>query len=68
MNKELQPHQQRIVDEARELWGKAEALDSFIKSNPVFDNLPELDKQLLTTQLNAMRAYGNILDIRINRF
>lgn len=68
MTKEIKPYQKRVIDEARDLWVRAEMLDTFIKNNNEYMLLPEIERHLLFTQLNAMRTYGNILDARITQF
>ena len=39
--KELAPHQQRVVDEHTELKSKAKLLSHFIGFNPIFETLDE---------------------------
>lgn len=68
MKKEMQAYQQRVIDEARELWERAERLDKFIKNSHEYTLLPEIERRLLFSQLNAMRTYGNILDARVTFF
>lgn len=68
MTKEIQPHQQRVVDEQTELEVKLKGLREFIRNNPVFDTLPSEDKTLMKTQMDLMSAYSNILGLRIARF
>jgi len=60
-------YQQRVIDELAELQTKVNKLAAFVLM-PTFDNLASVDRHLLVTQLDAMRAYGNILALRINRF
>lgn len=67
MSKQLAPHQQRVVDEKRELDERREKLDAFY-SNPVFHGLPESEQSLLLRQGVAMRAYSEILGERIAAF
>ncbi len=67
MEKQLLPHQQRVVDELAELQDKVNKLSIFIDTN-LFQELSHTDRHLLTTQLDAMRVYGNILAMRIDRF
>ena len=67
MSKQLAPHQQRVVDEKRELDERREKLDAFY-SNPVFHGLPESEQSLLLRQGVAMRTYSEILGERIAAF
>lgn len=67
MPKELSPHQQRVVDELTELQDKIRKLVVFTTS-ATFHELEVTDRYLLITQLDAMRAYGNVLLMRIDRF
>lgn len=65
--KELQPHEQRVVDERNELNEKITKLHDFFK-NPIFQKLPEEDKNLLNEQSEIMMNYSDVLLKRINRF
>ncbi len=62
------PHQQRVVDEKRELDVKLDALRMFIFHNEVFNTLPAEDQQLLRDQRMVMSSYSHILCMRIDRF
>lgn len=67
MVKELQPHEQRVLDEQSELCEKIIKLADFLgKPQPKFIN----DEQwfLLNTQLGAMALYRDILAQRIKAF
>lgn len=67
MFKELQPHEQRVLDEQLELCEKIIKLADFLeKPQPKFIN----DEQwfLLNTQLGAMALYRDILAQRIKAF
>lgn len=64
---ELQPHEQRVVDEQRELDEKRAKLAIFL-GGPIFAGLPPEDKALLLTQEIAMRQYSDTLGKRIARF
>lgn len=68
MEKQLQPHQQRVVDELTELVSKAQKLSAFITTNPYFNELDEVDQSLLRSQWAVMDAYVQILETRIKRF
>ena len=64
---EMQPHQQRVVDEKCELAARLAKLTPFFDT-PIFAGLPEEEKQRLERQEEAMRAYGDILTERIAAF
>ncbi|MBE8596841.1 crAss001_48 related protein [Xenorhabdus sp. BG5] len=63
----LQPHQQRVIDELAELYGKIESLSSFIGDSS-YRILDEIDRQLLDMQLSVMKSYSKILHTRVSRF
>jgi hypothetical protein len=67
MEKNLLPHQQRVVDEQTELSTKMLNLFTFMKTN-TFNELEYMDKQLLSAQYTAMEAHSRILGLRIDRF
>lgn len=64
---ELQPHQQRVVDEKLELDEKIMKLANF-KQIETFAKLPQEDRDLLHWQLVAMEEYSDLLGKRIARF
>lgn len=64
----LGSHQERVAREACELNTKVEALDGFIKSSTVFENLPTNEKILLCDQFSVMETYLQILRTRIENF
>lgn len=64
---ELQPHQQRVVDEKKELDDKREKLLTFINGS-VFRNLNQAEKDRLITQYGVMGIYSEILHQRIRAF
>jgi len=67
--KTLQPHQERVVNEAEELKEKIIKLMVFIsKDNVVYESLKDIEKIDLKQQLLAMQYYLTILTSRINRF
>ena len=66
--KELQPHQQRVVDEKEELDKKAKALSNFIGTNPTFETLDAAEKERLKMQNDVMWQYSEILGARISAF
>ena len=65
---ELQPHQQRVVNEKNELDEKAKALSNFIGLNPVFDTLDPEEQERLRVQNDVMWQYSEILGARIAAF
>lgn len=64
----LQPHQQRVVDEHKELKERHSKLWDFIMENPIYLTLPDEEKADLKIQLDAMATYVDVLQRRINRF
>ncbi|EEJ7233427.1 hypothetical protein S483_001319 [Salmonella enterica subsp. salamae] len=66
--KKLQPHQQRVVDEANDLADKFTKLVAFIGSSSVYQSLESTEQTLLRGQVGAMRAYLEILNLRIESF
>lgn len=65
---DLQPHQQRVVDEKAELDTKAEKLSAFIGSSPVFETLDAEEQERLRRQNDLMWQYSEILGERIAAF
>lgn len=65
--KGLEPYQQRVVDEKHQLDAKISKLEVFITS-PTFNDLRDIEKDLLISQCNIMKSYSAILNIRINIF
>lgn len=66
--KQYLPHQQRVVDELKELKDKRTKLLAFIQESEQFKTLDQVDKDLLTEQYEAMVWYDVILTKRIERF
>lgn len=64
----MQPHEQRVVDEKKELDEKMDKLDKFIQSNPLYGTLAKEDQKLLERQYKAMDTYSYILGQRIAKF
>jgi len=64
----LQPHQQRVVDEKAEVDERLRKLDVFITSNPIFGTLSDKEQELQTAQRGAMKEYSDILSQRIDLF
>lgn len=63
----MQPFQQRVLDEKRELEEKIQKLDTFRESE-TFKTLDEDDQELLNRQVHYMVGYWNALVARIDRF
>lgn len=66
-DKQLQPHQQRVVDERQELQVKHMKLGAFIQSE-TFEKLDLENRLLLKAQELVMSAYIGVLDERIKKF
>ncbi|UCV01152.1 crAss001_48 related protein [Acidovorax radicis] len=66
--KALPPHQQRVLDEKRELDERLSKLDAFVLDNPLFLKLPSAEQERLSRQSKAMAVYSGILDERIACF
>ena len=64
---ELQPHQQRVVEEEADLAWKVLKLGQFIDA-PLFDTVPKSDQVLLIEQRVHMTGYLAILRQRIATF
>lgn len=67
MNKELLPYQQRVVEELEDLKTKIENLTVFTTTR-TFAELSASERNLLSTQLSAMKTYGYVLELRIAKF
>lgn len=65
--KVLEPYQQRVVDENKELKEKIDKLQAFMLS-PKWKELQDIDQYLMSSQLQVMQAYSQILFQRITRF
>ncbi len=65
---DLQPYQQRVVDERAELAQKLGALDGFIERAPYFNELPAAERERMRLQRAAMLLYASILTQRIAAF
>ncbi len=63
----LEPFQERVKKEKRDLDEKVDKLKEFLFSDAV-RNLPLEDMKLLHEQHYAMKLYSNILEQRISRF
>ena len=67
---ELQPHQQRVVEEKRELDERLAKLVAFIENNPTFNStvLIEAERNRLRRQRVKMEELSQILGERIAAF
>jgi len=63
----IQPYQQRMIDELKELQERLTKLLVFL-GDEVFTKLPTKEKALLVAQATTMRRYAGILDRRIKQF
>jgi hypothetical protein len=66
--KALQPHQQRVVTEKQELDEKIDKLKAFIMESPIYQKLPDDERQRLNHQYDVMVEYSRILRARIEAF
>lgn len=64
----MEPYQQRVVDEKRELDNKIDKLNQFAQNSPIFGKMNLKDQELLLEQLDIMFDYTEILSKRIERF
>lgn len=65
---QLQPHQQRVVEEKAELDTKATALSKFIGEGTIFPALEAAEQERLKEQCELMWEYSEILGARIAAF
>jgi hypothetical protein len=63
----MQPFQQRVVDEKKELDERLAKLNDFW-NNPIFGTLPDAEKVRLEKQSLLMQSYSEILGERIAAF
>ena len=63
----MQTHQQRVVDEQKELGDKLDKLSTFF-SNPIFATLPVEEQMRLEQQKHFMHGYNEVLKSRIEAF
>lgn len=64
----MQPHQQRVVEEKKELDEKAKKLSDFIGNSSSFDELDSVEQELLKVQNDIMWQYSEALGRRIELF
>jgi len=61
------PHQQRVVDEEKDVSEKFLKLEDFFLTKE-FEALDNIERDLLSQQHDTMREYRSILRSRIERF
>lgn len=64
----MKPHQERVVQEKKELDEKATKLSEFIGTNPVFLTVDAAEQERLKEQCEIMWQYSEILGSRIAAF
>lgn len=67
MKTTIQPHQQRVIDEKKSLDENRDKLDLFC-AGPIFKTLPQIEQDMLFTQLDMMDGYSLILRKKIALF
>jgi predicted nucleic acid-binding Zn-ribbon protein len=67
MEKQYAPHQQRVVDEKKELDDRREKLGKF-KNGDLFASLPWEEQERLNTQAHLMTMLSAVLGERIANF
>jgi len=63
----LQPHQERVVEEKKDLDTKIDKLKDFVEG-PIHSTLVEDEQKRLATQLHHMKEYATALGQRIAAF
>ena len=63
----MEPHKERVLTEKAELDEKLEKLRAFF-SNPLFEGLPDAEKERLQRQQKIMTDYSDVLGERITEF
>lgn len=64
----MKPHQQRVVEEKKELDEKATKLSEFIGNSPLFDEIDAEEQERLKVQNDIMWQYSEVLGQRIAAF
>ena len=64
----MQPHQERVITELKELTDKREKLALFIGGSPFFANLGSDEQSRLRRQFDIMVQYEGVLQERIEHF
>ena len=67
MPENLQPFQQRVVEENRELRVRLDNLNQFVQTE-MFNQLPHVEKGRMLRQRSLMADYADVLDERIANF
>ena len=62
------PHQERVVQELKDLTDKREKLAFFIGTSKTFSGLPDDEQQRLRRQFDIMVQYEGVLQERIDHF
>ena len=68
LNKPVQPHQQRVVQERLELKDRLDKLLAFIATNPQYTALDAQECKRMVRQSEVMKEYIAILDERVAAF
>ena len=63
----MQPFQQRVIEERRELRCKLDKLNEFVETE-MFNQLPHVEKGRMLRQRSLMADYAEVLDERIANF
>lgn len=63
----LEPHQQRVVAESKQLEDRLNKLQIFLRTD-LYAGLPEEDRELLKMQADAMALYLGIINTRVAKF
>jgi radical SAM superfamily enzyme YgiQ (UPF0313 family) len=66
--RKMQPHQERVVAELKELTEKRRKLGLFIADNAMFGALPREERVRLRRQFDIMIQYEGVLQERIDHF
>ena len=64
----MEPHQQRVVEELKQLTDRREKLGIFMGGGKVFGALPADEQSRLRRQFDIMVSYEGVLQERINHF
>lgn len=64
----MQPYQQRVVEELKELKSKRDKLALFIGGAVAYTSLPQNEQTRLRRQLDIMLDYEGVLEERIDHF
>jgi hypothetical protein len=64
----MYPHEERVVEEKRDLDERLGRLNHFMATSPTFEGLSEDEKLLMRQQATAMAQYSGALGGRISRF